>query len=196
MTSEIPDDKLKELIREIWQLWKKKSKTPEPEEDPDQLKLFDPKLRAIQQGKKEKGKEPFGGPDQLRLKLFSPPVDLPNKLKLYWLKFHEKYQDRRPTKAELRQEFASPPFYLDPKKWRKDNFEGGKEYSDKEIWTEDETDPIIYKGPDLSDSGFVINYQKIKPMEPVESQLILVRDLKGFMYLWNHALARKLGLMD
>ena len=40
MTSDIPDDKLKELIREIWQLWKKKSKTPEPEEDPDQLKLL------------------------------------------------------------------------------------------------------------------------------------------------------------
>jgi hypothetical protein len=190
MTSDIPDDKLKDLVKEIWQLWKKKNKKPEA--DPDQLKLFGPRLKPIQPPKKEKGKEPFGGPDQLRFKLFSPPADLSNQLKLYWLKFHEKYQGKPLTDAELKQEFSSSPFYQNPKKWRKDNFEGGKEYSDREIWVEDE--PVIYKGPDLSGQGFEINGQKIKPLERVKYPLTFVRNLEGHMNLWNYALAEKLGL--
>ena len=68
-TLDIPDDKLKDLVREIWQLWKKKTKEPEPSEDPDQLRLFGPRLKAIRPVKKEKGKEPFGGPDQLKIKI-------------------------------------------------------------------------------------------------------------------------------
>ena len=194
MTSDIPDDKLKKLVVEIWQLWKKKNKKPEPEEDPDQLRLFDPRLKPVQFPKKEKGKEPFSGPEQLRLK-FNPPSDLPNSLKLFWLKFHEKYQGKRLTDKELKQEFLSPPFYQNPKKWRKDNFQGGKEYRDDEVWSEDENDPIIYKGPDLSSSGFNIFGQKIKPFEKVDYQLIFVRNLKGSMNLWNYALAEKLGLI-
>jgi hypothetical protein len=118
------------------------------------------------------------------------------QVKSLLLKHQEKYQGRFLTKAELRQEFSTPPFYQNPKKWRKDNFDGGREYRDDEVWEEDENDPIIYKGPDLSDYGFNILSQKIKPLEPVEAQLILVSDLRNFMYHWNYALAKKLGLVE
>ena len=121
---------------------------------------------------------------------------MPNQLKVFWLKFHEKYRGRRLTDEELNKEFLSPPFYKDEKKWRRDNFKGGKEYSEREIWHADKNDPIIYTGPNLSDSGFTINYQKIRPLEVIEDQYTFVRDLKGYMNLWNRSLARKLGLID
>ncbi|MGD0207386.1 MAG: hypothetical protein ABSC89_07270 [Verrucomicrobiota bacterium] len=119
-----------------------------------------------------------------------------DQVKSVLLRHQEKYQGKLLTKAELRQEFASPPFYQNPKKWRKDNFAGGREYRDDEVWNEDENDPVIYKGPDLSDSGFDILSQKIKPQETVKYQLILVSDLRNFMYRWNYALAKKLGLVE
>lgn len=110
------------------------------------------------------------------------------------LRHQEKYQGRQLTDKELAAEFSSPPFYSDPIKWRKDNFDGGREYRDDEVWNEDEDDPVIYKGPDLSEHGFQINYQKIKPLEKVRHPLMVVSDLEAHMNLWNHALATKLGL--
>jgi hypothetical protein len=118
-----------------------------------------------------------------------------DQVKALLLKHQEKYQGRHLTDRELDEEFSSAPFYSDPIKWRKENFDGGREYSDWEVWEEDEDDPVIYKGPDLSEHGFRINGQKIKPLERVKYPLTLVRNLRGHMNLWNHALARKLGLV-
>lgn len=119
-----------------------------------------------------------------------------DQVKSLLLRHQEKYQGRHLTDKELDKEFSSPPFYSDPKKWRKDNFDGGQEYSEREIWHADKNDPIIYKGPDLSNYGFTINEQEIKPSQIVASPYNFVRHLKDYMTSWNYALARKLGLTE
>ena len=165
----MPNDKMRKLVLEVFRLWKKKDS-----------KQSD--LPFIKQKPSEPQQLSFGLPykDVNKLPVGQLPLDIssPSYLSI----------------EELKKRMKRSPFYQDPKKWRKDNFKGGKEYRDDQIWEEDPTDPIIYIGPDLSKYGFDINGQKMKPMEKVNYELILVSDLLAHMNQWNYALAVKMGI--
>ena len=119
-----------------------------------------------------------------------------DQVKSLLLRHQEKYQGRHLTDEELDEEFSSPPFYSDPIKWRKENFDGGRECSDREIGVEDDDDPIIYKGPDLSEYGFNLAGEKIRPGEEIKHKYTFLMRMEDHMQSWNFALARKLGLVD
>ncbi len=217
----IPEKELKLLITEIWNFWKKLSSKKE-KDDPSQLHLFDPELNPISTLPSKERKERLlksrnPSPNILstmtneeeQALLNSPANTLPTYFKKYWLYFYRIYHGKiiENTSEAHKVIRGGPPFFQNTEKWYYANFKGGiKPRGFEDTFTgrveynplgygHAENDPIIYIGPDLSDTGFEINYQKIKPNEKVDADISLMEEARLYMSRWNYSLAVKLGLV-
>ena len=115
----------------------------------------------------------------------APPESLEKRLQRIDVTKFKKIQPlpsgltREERRKKYLKDFGRPPFYIDTRKWLKDNFK------------ED-----VYIGPDLTEYGFDIEGQKIKPWEQIKYRYIFIDDLERHLRSWNFAMARKLGLIE